>query len=83
MTSADEKAFSFQLPYELLMAATVGFSTEMCIGDGGSCRVYKAKLYNVDVAVKALMPMEGESEKKKKMEERQFCAEMHLLMVRR
>jgi serine/threonine protein kinase len=42
--------------------------------------VFKAKVYNVEVAVKKMTDMEGMEESKKKSEEKQFAAEMGLLM---
>ena len=82
VTSPDEKSFAFRLPYKLLEEATDGFSVSMRIGGGASCAVYKAAVFGVVVAVKALTPMAGESERQQKSEEKQFAAEMALLMVR-
>ena len=70
----------FTLPYKTLDEATHRFSQNMRIGCGGSCVVYKAQVYGVQVAVTALTDMEGMDEKKKALEEKQFLAEQRLLM---
>ena len=69
----------FTLPYETLNEATHGFSEDMRIGGGAFSIVYKAEVYGVQVAVKALTDMEGMDEKKKALEEKQFLAEQQLL----
>ena len=44
------------LPYTDLKVCTDNFSSELCIGTGGSCEVYRGILYGVPVAIKALKP---------------------------
>jgi hypothetical protein len=77
---ADNKRSPFQLPYELILSATMSFASSERIGGGASCSVFRANIFGVSVAVKALTTMEGETEKKRKAEEKQFVAEMNLLM---
>ena len=77
-TKLDAKPFAFRLPFSLIESSTNEFSS--CIGHGGSCEVYKANIFDVPVAVKALTAMGGLPEEQKRREELQFVAEMELLM---
>ena len=70
----------FTLPYKTLSEATRGFTQAMRIGGGAFSVVYKAEVYGVEVAVKALTDVEGMDEKKKALEEKQFMAEQRLLI---
>jgi hypothetical protein len=49
-----DNGFAVQLPHTLLDDATMHFSEMRCIGGGGSCKVYRADVFGVPVAVKAL-----------------------------
>ena len=69
----------FTLPYKTLSEATRGFAQGMRIGGGAFSVVYKAEVFGVEVAVKALTDAEGMDEKKKTLEEKQFMAEQRLL----
>ena len=56
----------------------------MRIGGGGSCEVFRGKVYSVDVAIKVLNPGEdgdetGLSESMFSLEAKQFFAEVSLL----
>ena len=45
---------AYGIPYATLAAASAGFCPSMRIGGGGSCVVYRAQVYGVNVAIKAL-----------------------------
>jgi hypothetical protein len=62
-----------KVQYTDLQAATRNFGDSHKIGDGGSCVVYKAKLYGVPCAIKQL------SQDASAWEEKQFAAEIDVL----
>ena len=74
-------AHEFRIPYKVLQKATRGFSPTMRIGGGGSCEVFRGKVYSVNVAIKVLNPGEDgdETESMLSLEAKQFFAEMSLL----
>jgi serine/threonine protein kinase len=79
-------AHDFRIAYKDLEKATDGFSSEMRIGGGGSCEVFRAIDYGVSVAIKVLSQDPNEasnasdcSESMLSLEGKQFYAEMRLL----
>ena len=69
----------FMIAYNVLENATGKFSSDMRIGGGGSCEVFRAKVYGVPVAIKALKHVQGQEDVASKEERKQFEAEMSLL----
>jgi serine/threonine protein kinase len=75
--TAEKDDFPVQLDYAVLKHATGNFSPNCKIGGGGSCIVFSAVVYGVEVAVKALT-QKGQQEKQQSTR-KQFAAEMNLL----
>jgi serine/threonine protein kinase len=76
----------FRIPYTALEKATYGFSPTMRIGGGGSCEVFRGKVYTVNVAIKVLNQDQQTanaeidwSESMLSLEGKEFYAEMSLL----
>jgi hypothetical protein len=76
----EEFARDFRVPFSKLSAATGNFSADMRIGGGGSCEVFKAVVYGVNVAIKSLKTARNDdNEGQHALETVQFQAEMKLL----
>jgi serine/threonine protein kinase len=76
----------FQVPFSVLESATHQFSSKMRIGSGGSCDVFRAIVYGVDVAIKLLkqdrntdVNEDNSTDSVLSLEAKQFFAEMSLL----
>ena len=73
----------YQLQYTVIAAATGEFSQEFQIGGGGSCLVYRGKIYGVSVAIKAIKTRDENgargNSRLMEIDNQQFHAEMKLL----
>ena len=83
--SSSAASFAYQLPFSVLKEGTDGFSKASELGGGGSCLVYKGKVFGVTVAIKALTAATSSNSALRKEEEEeeelQFVAEMALLQT--